>query len=503
MTRQIEPMAFFSQLRWLDGRPLADVVEPYRRALFAKAYEYTGEVSGPGTASRVNYNLILAGKAKKNWKSADLALWSLYKLLFWKSWNGNQIYTLCNDEDQAGDDLELGKKIIERNPALKDKLKITRNVIERRDGKGFWEILPAGDVKGAHGKTYLLCTFDEIHGYKNWDILEAMQLDPSRPDAQMWITSYASLHHRPGVPLFDLTKLGREKRDPRMLFSWYASDYTTDPAFQDATPEQRANPSMSGWQDQNYLVQQKTRLPSHKFRRLHLNLPGLPEGSAFSYEMIDSAIEKDVRVRPPRPETAYTAFVDMSGGSSDDACLAIAHKERDRAVLDCVVNQGPQPPFDPMVAVAAFAKVLKQYRCFHVTGDKYAGETFSAAFQKEGISYQLSQLTKSEIYSAVEPKLNSGQVVLLDHEVMESQFLGLVWRGGKIDHPPGEHDDWANAAGGAIQRVAFGDLDLSMLQSFGSRTFEKGTDWGDTPSTYDHPVDWVLDQSRGRKFWDS
>jgi hypothetical protein len=51
-------------------------------------------------------------------------------------------------------------------------------VIERKDGKGFFEILPAGDVVGSHGKTYLFCGFDEIHGYKTWDIIEALQPDP-------------------------------------------------------------------------------------------------------------------------------------------------------------------------------------------------------------------------------------------------------------------------------------------------------------------------------------
>ena len=34
--------------------------------------------------------------------------------------------------------------------------------------------------------------------------------------------------------------------------------------------------------------------------------------------------------------------------------------------------------------------------------------------------------------------------------VLEQQLLGLTWRGRKIDHSPGEHDDWANAAVGAL-----------------------------------------------------
>jgi hypothetical protein len=30
------------------------------------------------------------------------------------------------------------------------------------------------------------------------------------------------------------------------------------------------------------------------------------------------------------------------------------------------------------------------------------------------------------------------------------RFLGLVWRGEKIDHPNGKHDDFANGAAGAL-----------------------------------------------------
>jgi hypothetical protein len=137
------------------------------------------------------------------------------------------------------------------------------------------------------------------------------------------VTSYASIYHRPGVPLFDLVKAGRAGADPRMLFSWYGADYTTDPDFADRSPEDRANPSRFSWADADYLEQQQRRLPAHKYRRLHLNLPGLPDGSAFQPEPIMDAVERGVVRRPYDSGIQYTAFVDMSGGSSDDACLAI------------------------------------------------------------------------------------------------------------------------------------------------------------------------------------
>src|SRR5262245_35286837 len=248
-----------TQLRWIDGRPFRELIEPYRLRLYLAAFKR--EAGG-----RLRYNLGVDGRSKKNWKGCGLTMQALGALME-DSPFGNEVYLFANDEDQADDNLTLAKKIIAANPALAARLIVRDKAIYRADDQGFLMILPAKDVAGAHGKTYRRASFDEIHGYKNWDLLEAMQLDPTRPDAQMWITSYASIYHKPGVPLFDLCAMGRAGRDPRMFFSWYAGDYTTDPDFIDVDPETRANPSRASWADQSYLAQQRRRLPAHKFRR--------------------------------------------------------------------------------------------------------------------------------------------------------------------------------------------------------------------------------------------
>jgi hypothetical protein len=190
--RQPRPLDFFAPFRWIDGTAL--VIEPYRARIFEEAL-YTFEDRRP------RYNLVLSGRAKKNWKSADLDLAGLYRLLAWSSPGGNQCYIIANDENQAADDLELAKKLIEVNPMLADAVEVKQKIIERKDGKGFLEILPAGDIAGTHGKTYLFAGFDEIHAYRTWDLLEAMQLDLTRQDRMMWITSYASCCHFPGGQL--------------------------------------------------------------------------------------------------------------------------------------------------------------------------------------------------------------------------------------------------------------------------------------------------------------
>jgi hypothetical protein len=450
------PLDFFARLKWIDGRPLLPTIEPYRRDIFVRFFGRDG-------LGALIITLLLAGRAKKNAKSLDLILAALYALVG-DSQPGyeSDCSILANDLDQARDDLTLAKKIIKANPILRDWLTVRRDVIERKDGRGFLEVLPSQDAIGQHGKSRRFTGYDEIHGFRNWDIFEAMQPDPYRLDAQQWVTSYASLIHRPGVPLFDLVAAGKAGTDPRMLFSWYAADFCTDPAFATLSPEQRANPSLASWGDPEYLVQQQRRLPAHKYRRLHLNLPGLPEGSAFQPEPVMDAIARGVTVRPPEPGVQYRAFVDMSGGSSDDAVLAIAHRDRaGLAVLDLVLDQGARPPFDPNAAVSRFVRALQPYGITRVCGDAYAGETFRRQFEQQGVGYAVAEWSTSEGFEALEVALNAHAAVLLDVPPLEQQLLGLVWRGGRITHQPGEHDDVATAAAGAI-RLARADAQVAL-----------------------------------------
>lgn len=448
---------FVQPLVWLDGRPLPSVIEAYRWSIFDRAFARRVDL-----LTAFAYSLVLTGRAKKNWKTADLMLACLFALMD-DSPGGNQCYLVANDAGQSRDDLELGKKLIRVNPILQDWVTVRKNVIERRDGEGFVEVLPAGDVVGSHGKTFRFLGIDEIHGQRNWDLLEALAPDPSRLDCQTWITSYASLFHRPGVPLFDLTQVGRVGDDPRMLFDWWAADYCTSSDVGTLTPEERANPSRASWDNPEYLDQQRRRLPAHKFRRLHLNLPGTPDGSAFQPEPVMDAVDRGVAVRVPVAGVDYAAFVDMSGGSGDDAVLAVGHRDvSGMCVLDRLVDQGQRPPFDPRAAVERFVGVLREYRVAQVTGDAYAGQTFRADFERHDVDYIVSEGSKHHIYEALEPLLNSRRVRLLDVPELEQQLLGLLWRGGRIDHAAGEHDDYANACAGVLGALAVED-DLPLM----------------------------------------
>jgi hypothetical protein len=169
--------------------------------------------------------------------------------------------------------------------------------------------------------------------------------------------------------------------------------------------------------------------------------------------MVAQAVVPGLRNLPPRQGWAYTAFVDMSGGSSDDATLAIAHSDGARAVLDLVISQDGSAPFDPSMALRKFVRTLRDYGLSTVLGDAYAGQTFRRLFAEAGIRYRVCERSKTEIYEALEPRLNGNEIELLDLSKLQEQLLTLVVRGTRVDHPPGAHDDWANAAAGALVHV--------------------------------------------------
>ncbi len=438
-------LEYFSHLRWIDGTPLLDTIEPYRRDIFTRALD----TFRPDGVPVVNF--VVAGRAKKNSKSTDLVLAALFVLDIRRSVQGNDCYIIANGLDQAADDLDLAKKLVAINPDLSSELEVLQKEIRRRDGGGSLQILPAHDAISLHGKTGAFIGFDEIHGYRTYDLLEALAPDPTRADALTWITSYDTIFNTPGTPLFDFKAIGKAGTDPRMLFSWYSGDYCSDPAFADLEPELRANPSIASWPEgRAYLDQQRRRLPTHKFRRLHLNLPGAPNGAFLDQGAVLDAIVTGRKSLPPQSSVKHVAFVDMSGGSSDDATLSIAHRHDRRAIVDLVIKQDGETPFNPRSAVRKFVGVLREYGVREVTGDNYAGTTFKNDFEAEGIRYQPSPLTTTELYEAFEPALNAGEIELPDIPKLQEQLLTLVIRGARIGHQAGDHDDYANSCAGAV-----------------------------------------------------
>jgi Terminase large subunit, T4likevirus-type, N-terminal len=190
-------------------------------------------------------------------------------------------------------------------------------------------------------------------------------------------------------------------------------------------------------------------------------------------EAVEACISPGERERPPQTRIRYVAFCDPSGGQSDSMTLAIGHKDGDLAFLDCV--REVRARFSPEAVTAEFATTLKSYRITSVQGDRYAGEWPIEQFKKRGIVYEPAAKPKSELYKDFLPYINSRRCDLLDLPRLVQQLVALerrTARGGRdtIDHPPGAHDDVANAVAGVIGRLISGS------------SYSPCGDWVDGPS---------------------
>src|SRR6266581_7040588 len=174
--------------------------------------------------------------------------------------------------------------------------------------------------------------------------------------------------------------------------------------------------------------------------------------------LVDAAVDRGVLTRPPIKGVKYFGFVDVSGGVADSYALAIAHKDGDKIVLDCLTSR--KAPFNPSTVTADMAKVVKQYGITQVVGDRYSAQWAVQSWAANGIRYLHSDRDRSEIYIDALPLFSSGRARLLDHPKLVGQLCALERRQtptrDRVDHPARGHDDEANACAGAMTLAAKG-----------------------------------------------
>jgi hypothetical protein len=179
--------------------------------------------------------------------------------------------------------------------------------------------------------------------------------------------------------------------------------------------------------------------------------------SYIPIETVRACVANGVVERRPERRLHYVAFTDVAGGSGKDSfTLAIAHKdgadESATVVLDAI--REVRPPFSPEAITSEFADLLKSYRISRVVGDRFGGDWPLEQFRRFGIHYEMADRSRTDLYVAFLPLINSRSVDLLDHDRLISQLALLERRTGRagkdaIDHPPNSHDDVANAVAGA------------------------------------------------------
>jgi hypothetical protein len=176
--------------------------------------------------------------------------------------------------------------------------------------------------------------------------------------------------------------------------------------------------------------------------------------SLIDPDLIEQATRPKPKELPAARGTQYVAFTDPAGGGQDEFTLAIGHRDGDAVVIDAVRGLHGSPA----EIAKEYAAFLRSYRITRVVGDRYAGRWPRDEFQKHGIVYEVSELDRNGLYLEMLAAMNSGCVELPPDQKLSRQLQGLERRTGRsgrdmIDHPPGGHDDRANAVAGLVASI--------------------------------------------------
>ncbi len=414
----ITSLQFFQKLRWLDGTPLK--IEPYRQRIFSQVLDTRRPDGTP------QFNQALLGRGKKNAKSLDLILSAFYCTVVRRAVQGNEALVVAADEAQAGDDLDLAKKLIEVNKdTLGTEFDIFAKELRLKDGSGGIKIIPAGEPGGLHGKQYSFLGVDEVHTAKDWRVLEALQPDPTRRDCLVWVTSYDSVDDEEGQSLHDLKKIGMSGTDPRFYFSWYSGELCTDPAFADFDPEARANPSMSSWPEgRAYLDQQRKRLPSNLYRRLHLILPSTAAGF-IDMDRWDAIT--DPNWREVLHDKSLQVFVGIDAGHKHDStAIVVVYLDRETQQVRLAFHRVFVPrkgePLDFESTIGETIRIIKQrYTVVKCLADPWQLQHLMQQLRREQIPIEEYAQSAPNLTAASEnlrQLINGGNLVLYPDKAM-------------------------------------------------------------------------------------
>ncbi len=402
-----------------NGKPI--VLEEFQKKILRDIFQ-TKESNGLR-----KYNLALLGLPKKNGKSSLASGVALY-MLFADVPNA-EVYSVAGDKDQAKIIFRMTAKAIERNQLLFDSVKIQKDEIIVNDTNSVYKVLSA-DAPTAHGLNPSCVILDEAWNQSSRELYDALTQSPARKEPLTFIVTYAGTD--PTSLLYGLYRTGMQGSDPRMYFFW-------------------SEKNLASWINEEYLEQQRRRLPAAVYQRLHENKWVQGENAFLSAAEVEAC--KDYALRPCLGGVAgekYYLAVDL-GLTRDRTVLTVCHKDRKSGIvyLDFIKTyQGSKK--SPVLISDVEEDIL------------WANHNFSIAknvfdpWQMKGTAQRLSGKICVEEFTFTSNSIqklsqnlyylfHNGLIKIFPHQALEDELLSINAEersyGWRIDHKSGGFSD--------------------------------------------------------------
>lgn len=384
------------------------------------------------------HNLALIGLPKKNGKSELAGLVASYHLLG----DGElepEVYGTAGSKDQAKIVFGRTKRAIQRSPILLNEVNVYSDVIERRDGQGYYRVL-SSDAPIQHGLNPSCVIFDELWNQRTYDLWEALTTSPARSQPLTFCITYAGYRPFEGDLLWDVYSRGLRGDDRRMYFFWTSQN-------------------LASWITPEYLKQQRQRLPDHIFKRLHQNQWTTGSGSFLTREDVEAATDPELR-QTWRGErfraTYYHAALDL-GLRRDRTAICVVHKAEDgRIQLDHLrLFEAPKGGEVRVEDVEeALLELARAFRPFVLTFDPWQAIRTAQRLRAHGMrveEFAFSGQNWTKLTQALFSLFKDRRIRLFRHPELVKELLSvsIVEKsyGFRLDHDSGQHDDCVVALG--------------------------------------------------------
>ena len=425
---KVDIVTFLQELFILeDGKPIR--LEDWQRERIFEPVFY--DLDGEGLR-RINTALISV--PKKNGKSTIAAAVAVYMLLA-DGETEPEVYGTAGDKDQARIVFRNMKKAIQRSPILRGSVNIYKNVIERRDGTGFYEVLSA-DAPTAHGLNAHCVIWDECHVHRNYDLWEALTHSPARKQPLHYVTSYAGYRPFKGDLLYDLYTAGLEGSDEAMYMFW-------------------SHENLASWVTDKYLGQQRKRLPLHIFQRLHENRWTTGSGTFLDQEDVDFAVDPSLANTTGQRGIRYYAGCDI-GLSHDRTAVVVVHREGEKVIVDHLrLWQGTKKHRVQLSAVEEHLMWLAgAYPGIRISADPYQFIGSEQRLHSKGVHIREYQFTPKNVQHLTDTLLHVFKdrlITIPEHDELIKELLTLVVKdtsyGFRLDKAGSGHSDLAVSLG--------------------------------------------------------
>lgn len=353
------------------------------------------------------------------------------------------VLVLAADREQAKVAFKYVRGLLEASPLLSQEVEsITADRIVLRSGIEIQ--VGTSDYAAVRGRTLLCVICDEFAFWAHEQAIEVLRATrpgmASQPAAMLIVIT--TLYSQRG-PVFETYRRYFGVSDPRVLV---VKATTRD-----------TNPLISEEFIRGEIERDPQAASAEYLSEFRSDLEGF-----LDVVLVDRATRNGmrelpcIRISPDGAPYRRYAAIDVSGGRNDATAAAVAHRFRDRVVVDAC-RRWPSP-HDPVVVAGEVAAFLATYDLQNAVADQYGAELSRSIYRDAGISLEVAGVNRSEVYLAVLPMFSSDRIEIPDEPRLRTELLALERRTGRsgkdaVDHCPGQHDDVANAVALAAWRA--------------------------------------------------